>query len=166
MSCPVPAPRARGTAYWISPPKNEMSAAKVTMKEQKDLFGGGFFDEPAGPGQPGWGESGVPSQRRMSERTKKDWTRIQAEVEESNAGFASLMDAGLPAGSVRAMDLAEQHRLHLRRWFSEITAEQHRGLGDRYITDPQFTRNYESVRAGMAQYVRDAIHANADRTRG
>ena len=133
------------------------------MEERNDLFGGGFFGEPAADSQQGWGPDGEQSQRRMSERTKKDWTRIQAEVEESNAGFASLMDAGLPAGSARAMNLAEQHRLHLRRWFSEITEEQHRGLGDRYVTDPQLTKNYESVRAGMAQYVRDAIHANADR---
>jgi hypothetical protein len=140
-----------------------MAAAKVTMEEQRDLFGGSFFDEPAGGPQNGWGQDGEQTQRRMSERTKKDWTRIQAEVEESNAGFASLMDAGLPPGSTRAMDLAEQHRLHMRRWFSEISTEQHRGLGDRYVTDPQFSKNYESVRAGMAQFVRDAIHANADR---
>ena len=77
--------------------------------------------------------------------------------------FAAAMDAGLPATSARAMDLAEQHRLHMRRWFSEITPEQHRQLGDRYVSDPVFAKNYDSVRAGMAQYVRDAIHANADR---
>jgi hypothetical protein len=140
-----------------------MSAAKATMEDTKDLFGGGFFDEPTGQAQQGWGPDGEQSQRRMSERTKKDWTRIQAEVEESNAAFAAAMDAGLPASGARAMDLAEQHRLHMRRWFSEITPEQHRQLGDRYVSDPVFAKNYDSVRAGMAQYVRDAIHANADR---
>ncbi|HEY5180276.1 MAG TPA: TipAS antibiotic-recognition domain-containing protein, partial [Dermatophilaceae bacterium] len=28
---------------------------------------------------------------------------------------------------------------------------------------PRFTKTYEDMEPGMAQYVRDAIHANADR---
>ena len=72
------------------------------MEDKKDLFGGGFFDEHTGQAQQGWGQDGEQSQRRMSERTKKDWTRIQAEVEESNAAFAAAMDAGLPASGARA----------------------------------------------------------------
>ncbi|MEP7036414.1 MAG: TipAS antibiotic-recognition domain-containing protein, partial [Actinomycetota bacterium] len=39
----------------------------------------------------------------------------------------------------------------------------HRNLGDMYIADPRFTKNYDDIRPGLAQYVRDAIHANADR---
>lgn len=133
---------------------------------EKELFGEGFFDrqeeeselpsDGAGPFQD--------SQKRMSERTKKDWTRIQAEVEESNAAFTAAMDAGLPATSAKAMDAAEQHRLHVRRWFYDITPELHRNLGDRYISDPRFMKNYEGIRPGMSQYVRDAIYANADRS--
>ena len=37
------------------------------------------------------------------------------------------------------------------------------GLGDLYLADPRFTKAYEDIRPGLAQYVRDAIHANADR---
>jgi hypothetical protein len=32
-----------------------------------------------------------------------------------------------------------------------------------YVADPRFTETYESMASGLAQYVRDAIHANADR---
>jgi hypothetical protein len=32
-----------------------------------------------------------------------------------------------------------------------------------YIADQRLTKNYEEIRPGMAQYVRDAIHANAER---
>jgi MerR family transcriptional regulator, thiopeptide resistance regulator len=135
-----------------------MSGNKLTQEEHKELFGDGFFDEHADEAEP-WQDS----QKRMSERTKKDWTRIQAEVEESNAAFAAAMDAGLPATSAEAMNTAEEHRLHIQRWFYDITPELHRQLGDRYTTDPRFTKNFENIRAGMAQYVRDAIHANADR---
>ena len=41
-----------------------------------------------------------------------------------------------------------------------ITPEPHCTLGDMFVTDPWFTKSYESVRAGMAQYVRDASHAS------
>jgi hypothetical protein len=131
----------------------------------EELFGKGFFDGDAEvSGQPSDGADPFQdAQKRMSERTKKDWTRIQAEVEESNAAFAAAMDAGEPATSAQAMDIAELHRLHIQRWFYDITPELHRNLGDRYLADPAFTKNYESIRTGMAQYVRDAIHANAAR---
>ena len=137
----------------------------MTSDDRKDLFGKGFFDDPAEEAQqrPDDADPWQDSQKRMSERTKKDWTRIQAEVEESNASFAAAMDAGLPATSAQAMEAAQQHRLHMQRWFFDITPELHRQLGDRYLADPRFTKNYEEIRAGMAQYVRDAIHANADR---
>jgi hypothetical protein len=130
----------------------------VTKETGNGLFGDGFFDEPVTRAEP-WQDS----QNRMSERTKKDWTRIQAEVEESSAAFASAMKAGLPATSTQAMGAAEQHRLHIQRWFYDITPELHRSLGDRYSTDPTFAKNYETITPGLAQYVRDAIHANADR---
>ena len=130
----------------------------MTKETGNEPFGDGFFDEPVTEAEP-WQDT----QNRMSERTKKDWTRIQAEVEESNAAFASAMKAGLPATSALAMEAAEQHRLHIQRWFFDLPAELHRSLGDRYVTDPTFTKNYEAITPGLAQYVRDAIHANADR---
>jgi hypothetical protein len=32
-----------------------------------------------------------------------------------------------------------------------------------YVADPRFTATYDAVRPGLAQYLRDAVHANADR---
>jgi len=39
----------------------------------------------------------------------------------------------------------------------------HRGLADMYLADPRFTKTYDDREPGLAQYVHDAIHANADR---
>ena len=137
----------------------------MAQGEREGLFGDGSLDEH--PGQAGpdadQGDPWQDSQKRMSERTKKDWTRIQAEVEESNTAFAAAMDAGLPAVSAKAMDTAEQHRLHIRRRFYDITPDLHRKLGKTYLTDSRSTKSYEGIRAGMAQYVCEAIAANADR---
>jgi hypothetical protein len=148
--------------------EKELSGTSLNEEEQKGLFGDGFSDEYAKEAEQRWGETEPweQSQKRMSNRTKKDWLRIQAEVEASNAAFAAAMDAGLPAAGAEAMELAEQHRLHIQRWFYDITPEFHRSLGDMYVADPRFTKNYEGIRPGMAQYVRDAVHANADRAAG
>ena len=32
-----------------------------------------------------------------------------------------------------------------------------------YVADPRFTATYEKIRPGMAQYLRDATAANAER---
>jgi hypothetical protein len=32
-----------------------------------------------------------------------------------------------------------------------------------YVSDERFTRTYDEVAPGLAQWLRDAIHANADR---
>ncbi|MFE3589304.1 TipAS antibiotic-recognition domain-containing protein [Streptomyces niveus] len=43
------------------------------------------------------------------------------------------------------------------------TPEIHRGLGDLYVSDKRFRDFYDSMRPGLAEHVRAAIHANADR---
>ena len=62
--------------------------------------------------------------------------------------FQAAMADGEPATSERAMDAAEQHRLHIHRRFYDLTPEFHRGLGDMYLADPRFTKTYEDIRPG------------------
>jgi MerR family transcriptional regulator, thiopeptide resistance regulator len=145
--------------------EKEMSGTKLTKEEQKELFGDGFSDEYAEEAEQRWGETEAwkQSQGRTSTYTKEDWAQVKAEMDATNAAFVSAMADGEPATSQRAMDAAEQHRLHIHNRFYDLTHEFHRGLGDMYLADPRFTQNYEDIRPGMAQYVRDAIHANADR---
>jgi hypothetical protein len=61
------------------------------------------------------------------------------------------------------MDAAEAHRRHIHDRYYDLPYAMHRGLADMYVADPRFTRTYDDVEAGLAQYVRDAVHANADR---
>ena len=61
------------------------------------------------------------------------------------------------------MDLAEEHRQQITRRFYDCGYDLHRGLADMYVEDPRFTATYEQVAPGLARYLRDAIHANADR---
>jgi DNA-binding transcriptional MerR regulator len=145
--------------------EKEMSGIKLTREEQKELFGDGFSDDYAEEAEQRWGDSEAwkQSQGRTSEYTKADWAQVKADMDAGNAAFASAMADGEPPTSERAMNAAEQARLHIHRRFYDLTPEFHRHLGDLYVTDPRFTKTYEDIAPGLAQYVRDAIHANADR---
>jgi MerR family transcriptional regulator, thiopeptide resistance regulator len=148
--------------------EKEMSGTKLTKDEQKELFGEAFSDDYAEEAESRWGETEAwkQSQSRTSKYTKADWVEVKAEMDATNAAFVSAMTDREPATSQRAMDAAEQHRLHIHRRFYDLPHEFHRGLGDMYLADPRFMKNYEDLRPGMAQYVHDAIHANADRAAG
>jgi DNA-binding transcriptional MerR regulator len=145
--------------------EKEMTGTDLTPQEQKELFGDGFSDEYAAEAQQRWGDSDAwrQSRARTSRYTKADWAEIAAESEAINAAFADAMAAGLPATSTEAMDAAERARAQIHERFYDLTPDFHRTLGDMYVADPRFTKTYEDIRPGLAQYVRDAIHANADR---
>lgn len=61
---------------------------------------------------------------------------------------------------------AEQARLHIHTRFYDLTPKSHRNLTEMYVADPRFTKTNEDIAPGLARYVRDAIHANADRAAG
>ena len=141
----------------------------LTPQEQLEVLG---TDKPGGEwadeARERWGETDAyqQSQRRVAGYGKEDWQRIKAEADAGTAAFADALRAGLPASGPEAMDLAERHRQHISRYFYECGYPMHRGLADMYLADERFTANYEGVEPGLAQYVHDAIHANADRHAG
>jgi DivIVA domain-containing protein len=144
----------------------EMSGMQLTPEEQRELFGEGFSEEYAAEAQERWGDTEAwrQSQQRTSRYTKADWDAVKAEGDAINAAFVAALRAGEPATSERAMDAAEAHRRHIHDRFYDLGYEMHRGLADMYVADPRFTRTYEDLEPGLAQYVHDAIHANALRS--
>ncbi|HUN32937.1 MAG TPA: MerR family transcriptional regulator [Trebonia sp.] len=138
----------------------------LTPQEQLEVFGtskpGGEWADEA---QERWGTTGAyqESARRAAAYSKEDWQRIKAEADQNVAAFAATLRAGTPASAAGPMDLAEAHRQHIGRYFYDCGYAMHRGLADMYLADPRFARHYDEVEAGLAQYVHDAIVANADR---
>jgi len=149
--------------------EHEMEARKMgislTPEEQLEVFGTTKFAEHAAEAEQRWGDTDQwrESQRRTARYTKEDWVEIKAQADANISAFADAIRAGEPADGTLAMDLAEAHRSHIARWFYDVSPEQHRGLGDLYISDERFYAPYEEIAPGFSQYVRDAIHANADR---
>jgi DNA-binding transcriptional MerR regulator len=143
----------------------QMSRSKLTKDEQRELFGDAFSDEYEAEAQERWGNTDAwkQSQQRAAQYSKSDWEQIKAEMDAVNAGFVAALRSGAAADSDAAMDAAERARLLIHDRFYDVSPEFHRNLADMYVADPRFTKTYEDIAPGLAQYVRDAIHANADR---
>jgi MerR family transcriptional regulator, thiopeptide resistance regulator len=137
----------------------------LTPEERLEVFGEDDPEQYAEEAEQRWGhtEAYRQSQQRAGSYTKEDWKQIGAEADAVTRGLAELFTAGVPAGSPQAMDLAEQHRRHISRWFYDCSYEIHRGLGEMYVADPRFTQHYEKYAPGLAPFVRDAFAANAAR---
>jgi MerR family transcriptional regulator, thiopeptide resistance regulator len=139
---------------------------KLTPEERLEVFGG--FDPAAYEAEAGerWGKTDAyaESARKTAAYTKADWLRVQAESKAVNDRFVAAMTAGLDADSLEAMDAAEAHRKQIGAFYA-CSPDMHVGLAEMYINDPRFAANYEKVAPGLAQYVHDAILANAARAK-
>ncbi|WP_433784359.1 MerR family transcriptional regulator [Actinomycetospora sp. CA-101289] len=144
----------------------EVSGMQLTPEEQRELFGEDFKEEYQEEARERWGDTEAwrQSQERTSRYTKADWQAIKAEADGINARFVEALQAGEPADSPSAMDAAEDHRRHITRWFYDCPAEMHANISEMYVSDPRFTKTYEDMAPGLAQYVHDAVHANAARS--
>ena len=114
-----------------------------------------------------WGDGDAykSSMRRTRRYGKGDWARIKEEGASLLARMAELMAEGAPAAGHAAMDLAEEHRRHIDRWFYPCSHGMHRNLAAMYKTDARFEEYFEKRAKGLAVFVRDAIRANEERWR-
>ncbi|WP_405830541.1 MerR family transcriptional regulator [Streptomyces sp. NBC_01176] len=140
----------------------------LTPEEKFEVFGDKDPEAHAEEAEQRWGgtEAYAESQRRAARYTKDDWKRMQAEVASWGVRYDALMEAGEPATGERAMDMAEEHRLHITRWFYACSYETHRGLGELYVADERFKEFYDSMRPGLAEHLKEAIAANVRRHGG
>ncbi|MBW3579165.1 MAG: MerR family transcriptional regulator [Actinobacteria bacterium] len=115
-----------------------------------------------------WGDTDAyrESQHRASSYSKTEWQRMKTEVDDHNRRLVEALQAGHAPDSSHAMDLAEEHREHICRWFYDCPTALHRELGEMYVADSRFTKTYEDLAPGLAQWVRDAWVANSLRQEG
>lgn len=136
----------------------------LTPEEQFEIFGPNYSPDYEAEAQQRWGDTPewAQSQQRTGSFTKQQWIEVKQATDELNGRMASALRAGeAPDGTV-AMDLAEEHRRSIETFY-DCGPQMHRCLGDMYVADERFTRTYDEVAPGLALWLRDAIHANADR---
>lgn len=138
---------------------------QLSPEEKFEIFGEGYREEWEQEAEQRWGDTAAwaESQRRTGGYDKADWQRIQAEMAALNTRLVEALTAGEPADGTVATDLAEAHRQHICQNFYDCTFTIHRGLAGLYVSDPRWTTTYEDLAPGLAQWLHDAILANADR---
>ncbi|MGY1840732.1 MULTISPECIES: MerR family transcriptional regulator [unclassified Modestobacter] len=161
--------RVERTQAMVAAVEKEMEARQMgislTPEERFEVFGDWLPEEYAAEAEEKWGDSEAwaQSQRRTAAMSKDDWLRVKAETDDVERRFAGALAAGVPADSPEAMDVAEEHRQHISRWFYDCSPELHGCLGEMYVADERFAAHYERIAPGMAQYVSTAVQANAAR---
>lgn len=144
----------------------------LTPQERFEIFGPDvekhFGGEYAAEAEQRWGATAPwqRTRRKASAYTADDWRQIKAESEAIEVAFAQALAAGVAAESAVAMDLAQEHRAHIGRWFYDCPYQVHAGLGELYVSDDRFRGYYEDIAAGLARFLHDAIVSNAARHTG
>ncbi len=154
----------RGVDRALAALDEERRMETSTMFEGLEEFDHARYRQEA---QERWGETGAyrESMRRTRRYGKKDWAMIRDEGEMVVGRLAQLLAGGDHAAGRAAMDLAEEHRCHIDRWFYPCSHRMHGCLAEMYTTDPRFTEYFEKRAEGLADFVRDAIKANEARWR-
>jgi DNA-binding transcriptional MerR regulator len=138
---------------------------QLTAEEQVEVFGTtAFGEEYAAQAEERWGETDAwkQSQQRVSQFSKQDWIAIKAEGDALLEALAQAKRDGVPPGSAQANDLAARHRAPIDRFY-DCGDEMHRNLVEMYLADERFTRYYDDVEPGLAQFVHDIVIASIDR---
>jgi DNA-binding transcriptional MerR regulator len=144
----------------------------LTAQERREVFGEVAFDlSYATEAELKWAhsEGRRAAMESAAAHTREDWRRLMGEAADWRAQLLAVFDDGEPSDGERARDLAEEHRLHITRWFTPCPHDMHRRIADDFVTDP---RAFALVvpptqqRPGLAAYLCKAVHANAEhRTR-
>ena len=138
---------------------------QLTAEQQVEIFGTtAFSEEYAAEAEERWGETEAwkQSQRRVSQFSKQDWVAIKAEGDTLLEALAEAKRGGVEPGSAEADELAARHRASIERFY-DCGDEMHRNLVEMYLADERFTRYYDDVEPGLAQFLHDIVAANLNR---
>ncbi len=137
---------------------------ETTMNPQ-EIFDGFDPSEHEEEAKRRWGTTSAfqESARRTKNYTPQDWERIKAADRELMEALAKKLQQGASAEDPEVLDLAEQHRLHMDRWYYPCSHAMHAGLAQLYTEDPRFAASFEKYGEGLAAFLATAIQANAAR---
>jgi len=138
----------------------------LTPEEKFEVFGG--FREPEGYAEEAvrrWGDT-PEWQRAQPPRGKQEWAEAEAKRQDWVRRLVALIDAGTPADSPAAGELAEEHRAMLSAVMGECGYPMQQRIAELYPAEPAqlaFLIREDEQRPGIGGYVRDAVRANAAR---
>lgn len=133
----------------------------MTDKELYDKFDMSEVNEYADEAKKRWGHTDAwkQSQERTRDWTKADYAKLKADADKWMKNFAAQMGHG--PKSEAAQKLIDEHYNALRTFY-EPNLEMYRGLADMYVADERFKAYYEKYAAGLAEFMRTAMHEYCD----
>lgn len=140
----------------------------VNVAEQQELFGDFLPGSYGGEAWRRWGDTAEWGEAagRVGEYALTEWQEIRAEQADLEGRLVRLLTDGCAADSRAAMDVAEEHRRHIDRWYYSCPPAQHVRVVEFVCADPSFHARYEGLARGAAAFLRDAAVANASRNAG
>lgn len=140
----------------------QMNERPATTEDLKQLLGDGYNEDHQAEAEQRWGDTDAwaQSSRRTARMTRDDWAKVMADTKDLEAAIGADVRDGEPADGARVGELAEWHRASIKVFYDCDHAFQV-GLAQMYLSDPRFTQHYEDLAPGAAQWLHDAIVANA-----
>ncbi|MER7463185.1 MerR family transcriptional regulator [Streptomyces sp. NPDC097981] len=150
----------------------QQTGVSLTPQERFEVFGEITFDlSYAAQAEVKWAhsEGQHEAMARAAAHTKEDWRQLMGEAAVWRGELLAAFDEGEPSDGRRAMDLAEEHRLHISRWFTSCPPDMHRRIADDFCADPRafaLVVPPSQQRPGLAAYMCRSVHADAARHAG
>ncbi|UCH58364.1 MAG: TipAS antibiotic-recognition domain-containing protein [Anaerolineales bacterium] len=134
------------------------------MMSAKDYFKG--FDESQyeEEARERWGHT---SQYAESQKKWSSYSQEQKEAIKAEGGSITVRMVGqspdLAPDEADVQAAIGEYHAYLNKYFYACEVGFLRGLADMWVEDPRFAINYERVRAGGAEFVRQAVHIYCDK---
>lgn len=111
-----------------------------------------------------WGNTDAYKQsvERVGKMSKADLERVKAESEDIRVQTGKLMQEGFSFDSSKVQQQIDRFYNHLYNFYDPSYA-LFKGLGEMYVSDPRFTKVYEDITEGLAQFMKEAMAFYADK---
>ena len=143
----------------------EAIAAHDRGEPQQDttMFDGHDHEQYAREAEERWGDTDAyrQSQQRVRDLGPDATETIRAWWQEHFEQFAALKREDVALDDARVRAAVADHRALLNRFY-DCGPQMQKSLADMYVADDRFRANYDAHADGLAEYVRDAVHAHAD----
>jgi DNA-binding transcriptional MerR regulator len=144
--------------------KEKSVGTKVDLKK---IFDGFDHERYADEAKQRWGNTHAwkISEQRSKSYTEADWRKCKEEQGAIYAEAYAALKAGVAPDDVRAMDLAERHRLSFDRWFYPCSHKMHASLADMWEADTRYATSIDKQGGeGLTKFLAAAVRANAARS--
>lgn len=132
-------------------------------QQESTMFDGHDHEQYAREAEERWGDTDAyrQSQQRVSELGPDATEQIELWWREHFEQFAVLRRDDVAMDDERVRAAVSHHRALLNRFY-DCGPGMQKQLAEMYVADDRFRATYDQHADGLAQYVRDAVHAHAD----